>query len=54
MRFSSPIVPVGQEISTNILERRRHVGERGLIELQHRDHVAAIGNGPCDRRNPDL
>lgn len=51
---NGPIVPVRRKLSTNVLERRRHVGERGLIELQHRDHVAAVGNGPCDGRNPDL
>ena len=49
-----PIVPVWREFSANILKGRRHAGESGLVELQHRDHVAAVGNGPCDGRNQDL
>ena len=39
------IVSVWREFSANILERRRHVGESGLVELQHRDHVAPVGSG---------
>ena len=32
------VVSVRRELSANILERRGHVGESGLVELQHRDH----------------
>ena len=44
------IVPVRRDLSTDILERRRHVGESGLVELQHRDHVGAVGSGPIRGR----
>jgi hypothetical protein len=39
------IVFIRRQFSANIFECRRHVGESRLVKLQHRDHVAAVGNG---------
>jgi hypothetical protein len=36
------IVTVGGQLTTDVLERRRHIGQRRLIEVENRAHVSAV------------